>query len=128
MPAEILLEHEILSVLTDATDKTQKPFLKRVLEFKKRVESKLNPQSYFREILKRRVTETLFGCEKKKSDDLIDLFRPVLKDEDLIADIEFFITTAAYGELRQVFTFLMKKILISAICTRGLRIMNFPKI
>ncbi|MDI7075533.1 hypothetical protein QMO35_28180, partial [Pseudomonas aeruginosa] len=47
MPAEILLEHEILSVLTDATDKTQKPFLKRVLEFKKRVESKLNPQSYF---------------------------------------------------------------------------------
>ncbi|EPF7167853.1 ATP-binding protein [Escherichia coli] len=90
MPAEILLEHEIISVLTDATDKTQKPFLKRVLEFKKRVESKLNPQSYFREILKRRVTETLFGCEKKKSDDLIDLFRPVLKDEDLIVDIEFF--------------------------------------
>ena len=65
-------------------------------------------------------------AKRKKSDDLIDLFRPVPKDEDLIADIEFFITTAAYGEPRQAFTFLMKKILISAICTRWLRIMNFP--
>ncbi|PVY82123.1 ATP-binding protein [Pantoea ananatis] len=90
MPAGILLEHEILSVLTEATDKTQKPFLKRVLELKRLVESKQRPLAYFREILTRRVTETLSGGDKKKGDDLIDLFRPVLKDNDLIADIEFY--------------------------------------
>ncbi|WP_230580669.1 hypothetical protein [Xenorhabdus bovienii] len=96
MPTGVLLEHEILSVLTDATDKTQKPFLKRVLEFRQYVEAKDNPQAYFRGILTRRVTETLFGCEKKKSDDLIDLFRPILKDEDLIADINFYFKTGVW--------------------------------
>ncbi|PHM65715.1 ATPase [Xenorhabdus stockiae] len=96
MPTGVLLEHEILSVLTDATDKTQKPFLKRVLEFRQYVEAKGNPQAYFRGILTRRVTETLFGCEKKKSDDLIDLFRPILKDEDLITDINFYFKTGVW--------------------------------
>jgi DNA helicase HerA-like ATPase len=96
MPAGILLDHEILSVLTDATDKTQKPFLKRVLELKKLVESKRQPLNYFREILIRRVAETLSGSDKKKGDDLIDLFRPVLKDDDLVADIEFYFKSGVW--------------------------------
>lgn len=90
MPANILLEHEILSVLADATDKTQKPFLKRVLELKASVDDAVNPLSFFRNILKKRVRDTLFGSEKSRCDVVFDLFRPLFNDDDqMISDIEY---------------------------------------
>ncbi|XBS69179.1 DUF87 domain-containing protein [Acerihabitans sp. KWT182] len=90
MPASILLEHEILSVLTDATDKTQKPFLKRVLELKASVDDTADPLTYFKNMLKKRVRDTLFGSEKSRCDALFDLFRPLFNDhEKMISDIEY---------------------------------------
>ncbi|PVZ78031.1 ATPase [Serratia sp. S1B] len=90
MPQGVLLEHEILSVLTDATDKTQKPFLKRVLELRLKVMSSSEPLEYFRNILKKKVRETLFSGDKSRSDALLDLFNPIFDfNEGMISDLEY---------------------------------------
>ncbi len=90
LPKEVLFEHDMLSVLTDATDKTQKPFLKRVLEFRMRVMGVEDPLNFMRNILKKKVRQNLFSGDKPKSDIVNQLFSPIFKDNpDLISDLEF---------------------------------------
>ncbi|WP_313690451.1 helicase HerA domain-containing protein, partial [Pantoea sp.] len=90
LPREVLLEHDMLSVLTDATDKTQKPFLKRVLDFRNRVMNSDNPVQYMRNILKKKVRMNLFSGDKPKCDAVNQLFSPIFKDDpELISDLEF---------------------------------------
>ncbi|CNF36984.1 ATP-binding protein [Yersinia enterocolitica] len=90
MPEGVLLEHEILSVLTDATDKTQKPYLKRVLEFQKNVKESNDPLIFFRNILKKKIRETLFSNDRLRSETLFSLFSPIFNnDDDLISDLEY---------------------------------------
>lgn len=90
LPESVLLEHEMLSVLSDATDKTQKPFLKRVLDFYIHVFSVDVPLEYFRNILKKSIKEIFLSSDKLKADTVIDFFRQIFDDENLISDIEFF--------------------------------------
>lgn len=90
LPTEVLLEHDMLSVLTDATDKTQKPFLKRVLEFRMRVMSVEDPLQFMRNILKKKVRQNLFSGDKPKCDAINQLFSPIFQDDPgLISDLEF---------------------------------------
>lgn len=85
---EVLLEHDMLSVLTDATDKTQKPFLKRVLEFRKKVMTADNPLEFMRNILKKRIRQNLFSGDKPKCDAINQLFSPIFDDDpELISDL-----------------------------------------
>lgn len=90
IPKEILLEHEMLSILSDASDKTQKPFLKRVLSFHNTVFNAGNPLCYFRSILKKSIKNTLLSSDKLKADTVIDLYRQLFDDQDLISDLEFY--------------------------------------
>lgn len=100
LPREVLLEHDMLSVLTDATDKTQKPFLKRVLEFRMKVMGSDNPIQFMRNILKKKVRQNLFSGDKPKCDVVNQLFSPIFKDDpELIADLEFH-STAFKWKLR----------------------------
>ncbi|HHR6140101.1 TPA: ATP-binding protein [Providencia alcalifaciens] len=90
LPQEVLFEHDMLSVLTDATDKTQKPFLKRVLEFRKNVMSSENPLEYMRNILKKKIRQNLFNSDKARSDAVNLLLSPIFDDDqDMISDLEF---------------------------------------
>lgn len=90
IPKEILLEHEMLSILSDATDKTQKPFLKRVLRLYNTVYNDDNPLNYFKNLLKRSIKATLLSSDKSKADTIIDLYRQLFDDQDLASDLEFF--------------------------------------
>lgn len=90
IPKKILLEHEMLSILSDARDKTQKPFLKRVLNFYSKVHSADKPIEYFRTILEKSIKETLTSSNKVKTDTIIDFFRLLFDDQDLTSDLEFF--------------------------------------
>lgn len=90
IPKEILLEHEMLSILSDASDKTQKPFLKRVLSLHNAVYKANNPLCYFRSILKQSIKNTFISSDKLKADTVIDLYRQLFDDQDLISDLEFF--------------------------------------
>lgn len=90
LPREVLLEHDMLSVLTDATDKTQKPFLKRVLDFQSEVMSAENPVEYMRNMLKKKIKQNLSSGDKVKSEAVNAMFVPIfLDDPELFSDLEF---------------------------------------
>lgn len=78
---EILFNVELLSILADATEKTQKPFLKRTVDLYKKVFGKENPLEYFRSILKNQTTKTLLMADKDKAFEVLDyLFHLIDKE------------------------------------------------
>lgn len=76
----ILSDIEMLSILSDATDKTQKPFLRRALQFYERVFGGgiADPTTYFRAILQNQVEQTLRLSDKPRAFQLLDYFRTIL--------------------------------------------------
>lgn len=99
---------EIVSILADATEKTQKPFLKRVLALQQRVLSSDDPVDYARNILKNQITQILQMSDKIRFDLLFDYLRQVLPDEnedgdpiELMIDLDWH-NNAAECRLNQV--------------------------
>lgn len=91
-----LLDLEALSILADATEKTQKPFLRRTLRLLHQISDAENPTAYFREILRKKVVDTLQLADKVRAFLLLDYFEQILPDRDdqgnptdLIGDIEW---------------------------------------
>jgi len=88
IPVEMdaLLDIEVLSILVDATEKTQKPFLRRTLRFFRQVSEANNPEAYFRGVLQSKVRDTLQLADKVRATLLIDYFEQILPDADADAD------------------------------------------
>jgi DNA helicase HerA-like ATPase len=90
-----LIDLELISILANATDKTQRPFLSRSLEFYKKIGAATDPLDYFRNTLKKRVKEVLKMADKDKAHILIDYFKNILEtsssdiSEALFAAIEW---------------------------------------
>jgi hypothetical protein len=84
MKGDALLNIEVISILADATEKTQKPFLSRALRFYKKVMSANDgdPVGYIRNILRNRVLDTLQMSDKVRAFLLLDYFREILPSED----------------------------------------------
>jgi DNA helicase HerA-like ATPase len=84
MEEDALLNTEVISILADATEKTQKPFLSRAMRFYKKV-MKANdgdPDGYIRNILRNRVRDALQMTDKVRAFLLLDYFREILPSED----------------------------------------------
>jgi len=79
---ETLINTELLSILSNATEKTQKPYINRTVKLFKRVNSKDNPRDYFRGILKHKVRDILGMSYKEKALSLIDYLAQILLDDD----------------------------------------------
>jgi len=73
---------EIVSILADATEKTQKPFLKRALSLQAKVLGSDNATDYARNILRSQITQILQMSDKLRADLLLDYLRQVLPSED----------------------------------------------
>lgn len=71
---------EIVSILADATEKTQKPFLKRALSLQQRALNTENPTAYTKAILKNQTTQILQMSDKLRFDLLIDYLRQLLPE------------------------------------------------
>lgn len=88
-----LLNLEILSILADATEKTQKPFLKRVLRSIKYIENSFDPEECFREKLKTEIERVLSMSDKIQANLLMDYLIQILKNDNeshnLDEDIEW---------------------------------------
>jgi len=80
---ESLFNVELLSILADATEKTQKPFLKRTVNLYKKVFKKESPIEYFKGIIKNQTEKTLLMSDKDKAFETLDyLFHLVDKELD----------------------------------------------
>ena len=75
-----LLSTDLLSILSDATEKTQKPFLKRAISFYNHVHGKNvnSPENYFKNILKNKVSHILQMSDKSSAFMLLDSMEEIL--------------------------------------------------
>ena len=94
---------EIISILSDATEKTQKPFLKRALSLQTRVMASSDPTNHMRNIIRQQVTQILQMSDKVRVDLLFDYLRQVLPEVnvggelvELAADLEWHNTAAEF--------------------------------
>lgn len=78
---------EVVSILADATEKTQKPFLKRALALQNRVLDGDNPTDHLRNILRQQITQILQMSDKIRADLLLDYLRMVLPHTDPAGNI-----------------------------------------
>lgn len=78
---EILFNVELLSILADATEKTQKPFLKRTVDLYKKVFEKTNPIEYFKGILKNQTEKILLMSDKDKAFEVLDYIFHLINQE-----------------------------------------------
>lgn len=76
----ILSDIEMLSILSDATDKTQKPFLRRALQLHSRAFGGgiADPTAYFKGILRNQVEQALRLSDKARAFLLLDYFGTIL--------------------------------------------------
>ncbi len=87
-----LLDLEILSILADATEKTQKPFLKRALNLLNNIRRAEDANIYFRKILTSNLEQILQMADKVRVFQCLDYFRqivPVLTLDGVERDLEY---------------------------------------
>lgn len=77
-----LLDIEMLSIVADATEKTQKPFLRRALRLQNNVLQDSDPTSYARNILRWQIERILQMSDKVRADLLLDYMRQILPEVD----------------------------------------------
>jgi hypothetical protein len=87
LPESAFLDLEVLSILADATEKTQKPFLRRALKQLNHVQSEVAHQdSYVKEILRSLVRDTLQMTDKNRAFLLVDYFKELLPSDDAVGN------------------------------------------
>ncbi len=117
LSAESFMNIEVLSILSDATDKTQKPFIKRALRFYNNVIDSDNPLNYFQNTLKQKVEHALQMSDKVRADLLLDYFREVLPEtnaagtlEDINSDLEWHNKSEGFKRIPGINQFLKSNI------------------
>jgi hypothetical protein len=106
LSSEDFFDNETLSILVEATDKTQKPFLKRALRKFKNAKSKDQFAAYLRAILLSKIKSILKMANKDTANKLLDYMQEALflfvddgQEVDLSADIEFHSVSQTFKKL-----------------------------
>lgn len=92
-----LLDKDLFSIIANATEKTQKPFVSRTLDFYKKVFHSDAPENFLQNILRKRIKDIYKMADKMKAELLLDYLREILPpvyDEDnieidLASDVDF---------------------------------------
>lgn len=92
-----LLDENLFSILANATEKTQMPFISRALNFYKKIIDAENPLEYFKNILRKRVKDIYKMADKNKATLLLDYIKEILPplyddfdiEVDLSEDVDF---------------------------------------
>ncbi len=109
---EDFFDNETLSILVEATDKTQKPFLKRALRSYKKAKSKSQFAPYLRAIIQNKIKSILKMANKDTAYKLLDYMQEVLsifinedQEYELLSDIEFNSTLETFKKLNSAVYF-----------------------
>ena len=94
--SKILEDLELLSIISDATEKTQKPFLKKVINLYKKVQAKNGDLNYFKGILQNNLKQILTNSDKDKVNDILEYFFSILDESLSINSKEIFISEVAW--------------------------------
>ncbi len=87
-----LTDLELISILSDATEKTQRPFISRALSLYRKVNAGNDPAEHFRNILRERIRTTLKMSNKDKAFTLVDYLTIIIAGDGsagLIDSIEW---------------------------------------
>ena len=87
-----LLDIELISILANATDKTQKPFISRTLGFINKVQKSDDPLNYFKNLLKKQIELVLQLTNKERAFTLVEYLTLIVNKENtdsLIASIDW---------------------------------------
>lgn len=79
---ELLLDLETLCIFANATEKTQRPFIKRCIDYERHIES----EEHFKNILRQDIQAILCMADKPKGELLIDYIRQILQTNDDYVD------------------------------------------
>lgn len=86
---EVILNLELLSILSNATEKTQKPFLKRTLDKYNKIINSADPIEYFRNSLKQQCINILSMSNKDVANSLLDYAFVILKEANNSIESDF---------------------------------------
>lgn len=95
LPQSALLDLEILSILADATEKTQKPFIRRALKRHADIFNKPDSEAlaHFKNLLRQLLKSTLQMADRVRAELLLDYFSEILPETDakqVRTDVEWF--------------------------------------
>ncbi|MBK7632978.1 MAG: DUF87 domain-containing protein [Saprospiraceae bacterium] len=69
---KIIINYEVLSILSNATEKTQRPYIKRVVELYDKISKSDNPLEHFKNSIKKIIVDVLKMANKQKAYSLIE--------------------------------------------------------
>lgn len=75
---EDMLNLDLLCIFANATEKTQRPFIKRCIELFKKIDEDSDKQMYFHNILRKQIKEILCMSDKVSGDRLINYVEQIL--------------------------------------------------
>lgn len=78
LPKDSILDIDLMSIISNATEKTQKPFLKRTLSFYKRVLNADEPLQYYRRTLRKLIKSVFEMADKQKAETIISHIDAIL--------------------------------------------------
>lgn len=101
---EDLLDNDLFSIIANATEKTQKPFISRALKFYREVNKNEEPIEFFQNVVRKRVVDVYKMADKEKAFLLLDYLKEILppkKDEfgieiPLDSDVNFHNVSAEF--------------------------------
>lgn len=73
-----LLDKDLFSILANATEKTQKPFISRTIDFYKKTLSEDKGLDYFKNVFRKRVIEVYKMADKEKAFLLLDYLKSII--------------------------------------------------
>ena len=74
-----LLDKDLFSILANATEKTQKPFISRTIDFYKKTLSEDKGLDYFKNVFRKRVIEVYKMADKEKAFLLLDYLKSIIQ-------------------------------------------------
>ncbi len=79
---EGFLDFETIAILADATEKTQRPFIRRALSLKQRLGNGHDGREYLQNMLRQQVSKILQMADKERAFLLIDYLRQILPERE----------------------------------------------